>query len=133
MEESTTEPDQQTPPETPGHLTAFNRVLERGLMLAFKGLRVGIPWILAIIFLGLMSECFSGLVVARSVRSPGAWVVGILLLGSGWALGELGSAWIIDDDRVTDPLWKRSLRLGVLLLLGGLLCLATWAGLRALS
>jgi hypothetical protein len=78
-------------------------------------------------FTGFMVDLLGGLPFARESRSQVAWLLGIVGLGALWVTGEAVAAWIADPDQVSDPIWKRALRLSLLLaLVVVVFAAATW-------
>ena len=62
-------------------------------------------------FGGLVLDLLVGLPFTRSAPSAPIWLGGLLLGGLVFAAGEAGFDWITADDRTTDPLGMRVLRL----------------------
>jgi hypothetical protein len=68
-------------------------------------------------FVGLMVDACAGFpLIASGSKSWSGYVLGILGLGALYLLSEGVAGSIGDRDRVTDPLWKRSMHLLFLLL-----------------
>jgi hypothetical protein len=77
--------------------------------------------VLAVILLlafGFVVDLFSGLYILRQAKSVYAGLAGLLIVAIFFLAGEAGSEWIGGKDKVTDPLYKRALRLLGLLFFG---------------
>jgi hypothetical protein len=79
---------------------------------------IALPFVLLAVGFGI--DACSGLPVSRAARSPYAWLGGVLGLGALYLVGEGAAEWVSGPDKVTDPLWMRTLRLIALLGLWGL-------------
>jgi hypothetical protein len=85
-----------------------------------QGIRLVAGFAAFIAIAGFVSDVFSGLPVLRSSRSWTAWAVGTAALGLFCLVGEGAGERINARDRVTDPLWRRTGHLALLLALWAL-------------
>ena len=79
------------------------------------GLRIAGLLLLALIACGFVTDLVFGLPLLFSSRSWTVWVLGSIVLGALYLVGEGGGEWINSRDQVDHPLWKRLWHLGLLL------------------
>lgn len=96
-------------------------------------LRLIVITVVVLLAVGFLIDLFSGFYVLRQAKSMYAGFAGLLFLGIFYLAGEAGSEWIGGKDKVTDPLYKRTLRLLALLIFGALILAALWFLLKQLG
>jgi hypothetical protein len=89
--------------------------------------------VVVLIAAGLLLDLQEGLYYLSHFKSIYAALVGLMILGLFYLIGEAGSEWIGGHDDVKDPLHKRILRLFALLIFGVLLMTAMWFAFRRLG
>ncbi len=81
--------------------------------------KAAIPFIgmlvLFLIVIGFMTDLWFGFPLLLSARSWTTWLFGILALGVLYFLGEGGSEWLRERNKVSHSLWKRVWNLTLLL------------------
>jgi hypothetical protein len=89
--------------------------------------------VIVLLAVGFLFDLFSGFYVIRQAKSIYAGLAGLLILGIFYLVGEAGSEWIGGKDKVTDPLYKRAIRLLALLLFGALIFAVLWFVLKQIG
>jgi len=89
--------------------------------------------VIILLAFGFLIDLFSGLYVLRQAKSIYAGLAGLLIVSIFYLVGEAGSEWIGGKDKVTDPLYKRALRLLALLIFGAFILAALWFVLKQLG
>ncbi len=82
--------------------------------------------VIVLLAFGYLIDLFSGFYVLRQAKSIYAGLAGLLIVSIFYLAGDAGSGWIGSKDKVTDPLYKRALRLLSLLLFGAFILAALW-------
>ncbi len=67
----------------------------------------------ALALAGLVGDASEGFPLTRSAPRPFLWLGAIVLGGAVSLVGEAAGGWILEGDRTTDPLWKRTGRLAL--------------------
>jgi hypothetical protein len=89
--------------------------------------------LIALLVFGFIIDLFSGFYVLRHSKSIYAGLGGLLIVAIFYVIGEAGSEWIGDKDKVTDPLYKRAFHLLALLLFAGGILAIMWYALKSLG
>jgi len=89
--------------------------------------------VIVLLALGFLIDLFGGFYVLRQAKTIYAGLAGLLIVAIFYLAGDAGSEWIGGKDKVTDPLYKRALRLLALLLFGAFILAALWFALKQLS
>jgi hypothetical protein len=89
--------------------------------------------VIVLLAFGFLIDLFNGFYVLRQAKSIYAGLAGLLIVAIFFLAGGAGSEWIGGKDKVTDPLYKRALRLLALLLLGAFILAALWFVLKQLG
>jgi hypothetical protein len=77
--------------------------------------------------LGLIADLTTGFSFSRRTGSLAMWPVAMLGLGVLWLVGEGTAERLLANDKVTDPLAQRVVRLLAMLALWGAFMLVWWA------
>lgn len=96
-------------------------------------LRIIVIAVIVLLTLGFIIDLFSGFYVLRQSKSIYAGLAGLLIVAIFYVIGEAGSEWLGGKDKVTDPLYKRALRLLALLIFTTLILTALWFALKYLG
>ncbi len=96
-------------------------------------LRLIVIAVIVLIAFGFLIDLFSGFYVLKQAKSIYAGLAGLLIVAIFSLAGEAGSEWIGGKDKVTDPLYKRALRLLSLLLFGAFILAGLWFVLKQLG
>lgn len=86
--------------------------------------------VIVLLGFGFLIDLLSGFYVLRQAKAIYAGLAGLLIVAIFYLAGEAGSEWIGGKDKVTDPLYKRTLRLLGLLIFGALILTALWFVLK---
>jgi hypothetical protein len=82
--------------------------------------------LVGILFVGVATDVCAGLPVTRAAGTPSGWLAGIAGLGMLALLAEAGGDWLSSNDKATDALWLRALRLLALLCFAGVIAAVTY-------
>ena len=96
-------------------------------------LRLIVIAVIVLLAFGFLVDLFTGFFILRQAKSIYVGLAGLLIAVLFYLAGEAGSEWIGGKDRVTDPLYKRALRLLALLIFGAFILAALWFVLKQLG
>lgn len=96
-------------------------------------LRVIVIAVIVLLAFGFLIDLFNGFYVLRQAKSIYGGLAGLLIISISYLVGEAGSEWIGGKDKVTDPLYKRALRLLAMLIFGAIILAALWFVLKQLG